>query len=171
MARHPKSRIDRTPLPLQRQAVPIIVTMIASMLPILPIIATAPIMPPLGFMVLTCWRVLHRNMWPAWVALPLGLWDDIFSGQPLGSAMLLWTFAMLALDILDRKMVWRDFIQDWALANGLIAGVLLGGLIIANMTGGATATTLIIPQILIAACLFPMVSWVCGIVDKWRLGQ
>ena len=50
--------------------------------------------------------------------LPLGLFDDLVSGQPLGSAMLLWTLCFLAIDVLEQRLVWRDFWQDWLIAVG-----------------------------------------------------
>ena len=117
---------------------------------------------------LVAWRLLHRTLWPVWIGLPLGLWDDIFSGQPLGSSMLLWTLVMLGLDIADRRMVWRDFSQDWGLAAIIIAFALVGGLIIANGTGGNSAALVIVPQILVSVTLFPVITRICGQFDMWR---
>jgi rod shape-determining protein MreD len=164
-----RSRIDRPPSLMRISGTPIVSTMIGSMAPLLPIIATAPSMPPFGLLLLIAWRLRHRTLWPVWVGLPLGLWDDIFSGQPLGSSMLLWTLVMLGLDVIDRRMVWRDFWQDWGLASALLALVLTGGLIIANWTGGNTAWLIIAPQILASIALFPMIARLCAALDQWRL--
>lgn len=169
MARHPKSRIGRTPSRTQRQAVPIASTMIGSMTPLLPIIATAPVMPPWGLLVLLAWRMLHRNLWPVWMGLPLGLFDDLFSGQPLGSAMMLWTLSLLGLDLLDRRMVWREFVQEWGIAGGLIVAILLGQLLISYTTGGATNPLLLLPQALLSVLAFPLVARICAAMDDWRL--
>jgi rod shape-determining protein MreD len=46
--------------------------------------------------------------------------DDIFSGQPFGSAGLLWSLAMLTIEIIDSRAIWRDYIQDWLIAALLI---------------------------------------------------
>ena len=169
MARHPRSRIGRAPSPAQRQAVPIVSTMIGSLTPILPAIATAPTMPPWGLLILLAWRMLHRNIWPVWMGLPLGLFDDLFSGQPLGSSMMLWTLALLGLDLLDRRMIWRDFRQEWIIASGLIAAVTLFQLAIAHLTGGATNPLYLLPQIAISALAFPLVARICAVLDDWRL--
>lgn len=169
MARHPRSRIGRAPSTAQRQAVPIVSTILGSLTPILPVVATAPTMPPWGLLILLAWRMLHRNLWPVWMGLPLGLFDDLFSGQPLGSSMMLWTLALLGLDLLDRRMLWRDFRQEWIIAGGLIAAVTLFQLAIAHFTGGGTSPVYLIPQIVVSALAFPLVARVCAVLDDWRL--
>jgi rod shape-determining protein MreD len=167
--RPPRTRIDRPPSTLRVTGTPIITTMFGSLAPLLPMIVSAPLLPPFGLMMLLVWRLRHRTIWPVWIGLPLGLWDDIFSGQPLGSSMLLWTIVMLGLDVIDRRMVWRDFWQDWGLAAAVSAATLLGGLSIANWTGGNTAPIIILPQIIISIALFPILARVCAMIDKWRL--
>jgi rod shape-determining protein MreD len=169
MSRAPRSRIGKAPSTLQRQGVPIASTMIASLTPLIPAITTAPAMPPWGLLLLLGWRMLHRNIWPAWLGLPLGFWDDMFSGQPLGSSMLLWTLALLGLDMLDRRMVWRDFLQEWGIAAGIIVVALILGLMIANMTGGNTLIFVLLPQIAMSILAFPLVARACAVFDAWRL--
>ena len=169
MARPQRTRIDRPPSSLRLTGTPIFMTMLGSLAPLIPIIASVPVLPPFGLMMLLAWRLRHRTLWPAWIGLPLGFWDDIFSGQPLGSSMLLWTIVMLGLDVVDRRMVWRDFGQDWGLAAVVIAVTLLGGLGVANSTGGNTSTLIIIPQIIITIGLFPLITRACAVVDTWRL--
>lgn len=171
MPRPRRTRIDRPPSSLRVTGTPIIMTMIGSMAPLSPMIASTPLLPPLGLMMLVAWRLRHRTIWPAWIGLPLGLWDDIFSGQPLGSSMLLWTVLMLGLDVIDRRMVWRDFWQDWGLAAVIIAVTLLGGLGIANWTGGNTAPFIILPQIIMSIALFPLLARLCARIDAWRLAR
>jgi rod shape-determining protein MreD len=171
MTRPPRTRIDRPPSSLRVTGTPIFTTMIGSMAPLLPIIASAPILPPFGLLLLVAWRLRHRTIWPVWIGLPLGLWDDIFSGQPLGSSMLLWTIVMLGLDVVDRRMVWRDFWQDWGLAAVVIALTLLAGLGIANLTGGNTSPLIILPQMAISIALFPLLARVCAVFDTWRLAR
>jgi rod shape-determining protein MreD len=169
VARHPRSRIGREPSPVQLQAVPIATTMFGSLLPLLPMVATAPVLPPLGFLFLLAWRMLHRNLWPVWMALPLGFFDDLLSGNPLGSSMMLWTIAFLLLEILDRRMMWRDFRQEWAIAAVLIIGFICAQLGIAHILGGATPLTVMIPQMILSILTFPLVARVCVAIDQWRL--
>lgn len=160
-----RSTFAPPPTALEHQAVPVISTMVASLAPLFPIVATQPLMPPLGLMVFLGWRLLRGNIWPMWMGLPLGLWDDLFSGQPIGTAMCGWTIVMLVLDQLDRRLPFRSHTEDWALATAAIAGHLLLALMLA---GGATSPLQLAPQLLIAALMFPIIARMCAALDRWR---
>lgn len=169
MTRQPRLRIGRTPSTAQLRGIPIVSVMLASMAPVLPVIHTVPVSPPWAFLLLLAWRMIHRTMWPVWMGLPLGLFDDLFSGQPLGSAMTLWTLALLAMDVIDRRMIWRVFNQEWALAAGLTSALLFAQLLIAYSLGGATPPHLLIPQLIFSALAFPLIARFCMLLDYWRL--
>lgn len=161
-------RLRKAPGVVETQIIPIATTMLASMLTLLPFVTTAPTMPPWGLLVLLGWRLLDRDIWPVWMALPLGLFDDMFSGQPMGSAMMLWTLAFLAIEVFDRRMIWRDYKEDWAIAAGSIAAVLVGGLIVADGTGGGTDLITIVPQVAISILCFPIAVRFCAMIDRMR---
>ena len=148
--------------------VPTISVLLGSLISTLPHIALYPLLPPFGFLMLLSWRLLVRDVWPAWAALPLGFFDDLLSGQPLGSAMFLWTLALLALGLCDRWMMWRDYRQDWAIASLLTILALLGGLGIANMSGGQTSALYLIPQIIVSLLFLPLIIRICGALDRLR---
>ncbi|MFD2501348.1 rod shape-determining protein MreD [Rhizorhabdus histidinilytica] len=93
--------------------VPILSTLAGSATALLPIVATEPIVPPFGLMMLLAWRLLRPEIWPVWVALPLGLADDLISGHYLGTAMILWTIAFLSLEWVDQALRWRDSWIEW----------------------------------------------------------
>ena len=169
MARKPRPRIGKEPNRLRLQAIPVLSTMLGSLFPLLPVIATAPIMPQWGFLILLAWRMLHRNIWPAWIILPLGLFDDMFSGQPLGSAMMLWTLAILCMEVLDRRMIWRDFFQEWAIAALMIVVMILAQLYVVNWDGGTTSIVTLLPQIFVSILAFPLVALACSKLDQWRV--
>ena len=165
-----KRRTAFTPPPtaLERQMVPVVSTMLGSLTVLFPVVATEPLMPPFGLMIFLGWRLLRSDIWPLWMALPLGLWDDLFSGQPLGTAIAGWTAIMLALDNLDRRTPFRDHRQDWLLAGLILGGYLLFALLAAQLTGGATSPAALVPQILLSALLFPLVARLCAALDRWR---
>ncbi|MBB5687482.1 rod shape-determining protein MreD [Sphingobium boeckii] len=154
---------------MRGQILPVVTTLAGSLAVLLPFIAESPSLPPFGFMMLLSWRLLRPELWPVWIGLPLGLFDDLVSGQPIGSAMMLWTLALLVLDLIDQRLVWRDYWQDWLMAAALIIAVLLGGLITANGAGGEGHVLLIVPQILVSILIFPVVARVCALLDRWRL--
>lgn len=165
-----KRRTTFTPQPtaLERQLVPIVSTMLGSLTPLLPFVVDQPLLPPFGLMIFLGWRLLRGDIWPLWMGLPLGIWDDLFSGQPLGTAMFGWTAIMLVLDSLDRRLPFRDHRQDWGIAALAIAGHQLFALLIARATGGVTSPLLLLPQLGISAMLYPIVSRSCAALDRWR---
>jgi rod shape-determining protein MreD len=139
--------------------------MLGSLVTIVPVIATVPYLPPFGLMVLLGWRVTRGNSLPVWAPVPLGFFDDLVSGQPLGSAMVLWTLAVLLVDVLDTRLVWRDFWQDWLIAAGAVAMALVGGRLIASPFSAHVDTALLL-QIVIAVMLLPLVVRLCAWLDR-----
>jgi rod shape-determining protein MreD len=108
-------------------------------------------------------------MLPVWAGAPLGAFDDLYSGQPFGSAVLLWSLAMLVMDLVDIRLRWRGFVQDWALAAALIAVYLVLATLVANLTGGATPLRTIMPQVALAIIAHPLVTRLVAALDKLRL--
>lgn len=163
--------MDTSPLTLsvQARAVPILSTMAGSLVSLLPVVAQAPLVPPTGFLILIAWRLLRPEFWRVWAALPLGAWDDLFSGQPLGSAMLTWTLAFLALDAVDKWLLWRDYWQDWFVAGMVVALGIIAGFLIALATGGGGLILIVVPQIIASVLVFPLLVRLCATLDRWRL--
>lgn len=156
-------------LSLRARAVPIVSTMAASLVSLLPLVAQAPVLPPLGMLVLVAWRLLRPEFWRIWAPLPLGLWDDLFSGQPIGSAMLSWTLAFLAIEAVDKWLRWRDYWQDWLVAAGIVAFVIAVDFLIALATGGGGSIRVVVPQMIASILLFPLIVRFCAALDRWRL--
>lgn len=171
MARGYEPRLNRQASRWALIGIPTASILIGSLFPLFPSISIYPLAPPMGLLMLLGWRTLVRDLWPAWAAIPLGLFDDLFSGQPMGSAMLLWTLVFLTFDIFDRWMMWRDYRQDWAISAALIALVLTLSLAISNLAGGSTSILLIFPQILISILAFPLAVRLCAMLDRlrWKL--
>jgi rod shape-determining protein MreD len=164
-----RSRINRAPSPILSRGIPWASVLLLSLAPFAPMLTSAPLMPPLAFMALLAWRMLRPGMLPVWAGAPLGAFDDLFSGQPLGSAILLWSLAMITMEIVDIRLRWRGFLQDWALASGFIAGYLVLALAIANLTGGAAPLAVIVPQIFLALLVHPLVTRLVAALDRLRL--
>ncbi|NNM75593.1 rod shape-determining protein MreD [Sphingomonas sp. ID1715] len=157
-------------LSVKARAVPIVSTMLGSMLPLmLPVIAEAPVVPPFGLMVLLAWRLLRPGFWAVWAPLPLGFFDDLASGQPVGSAMLSWTVAFLAIEVSERTLLWRDYLQDWFVAALAIAGCMAAGYVFALFAGGAAPMVSVVLQIVASILVFPAVARLCARLDVWRL--
>lgn len=164
-----RKRINRAPSPILARGVPWASVMLLSLVPFAPLFVSAPIVPPLAFMALLAWRMLRPGMLPVWAGAPLGAFDDLYSGQPFGSAILLWSCAMLAMELVDVRLRWRGFVQDWALAAALIAGYLVLATLISNLAGGAAPLRSILPQIVLSLIAHPLVTSLVAALDRLRL--
>ncbi|MDP1026250.1 rod shape-determining protein MreD [Sphingomonas sp. KR1UV-12] len=138
-----------------------------SLVTIVPVIATVPILPPFGLLMLLTWRLLARFALRPWAAAPLGFLDDLLSGQPLGSAVLLWSLCYMAIDLIERRMILRDFWQDWLIASGAILFCLAGGRVLALPVGAPVDGALLV-QAGSTILLFPLAARLVAWIDRKR---
>lgn len=164
-----RKRINRAPSPMLARIVPWASIMLGSVAPAWIIIASAPVLPPIGFLMMVAWRQLRPGLLPVWAGLPLGLFDDLYSGQPMGNGVFLWSLAVIALDLIEARLPWRNFVTEWLVAAGLIAGYLVLGLGIANLVGGRAPLPVIVPQIILSICLYPLIGRIVAGFDRFRL--
>jgi len=162
-------RINRAPSPILAHGMPWVTVFLASVVPSWLVISSAPILPPVGFLVLLGWRQLRPGLLPIWAGLPLGLLDDLFSGQPLGSAVLLWSLTMILLDIVEARIPWRNFGLEWLMAAGIVAAYILAGLGLANIAGASTSVRVLAPQIIVSILVYPLVARMVAMFDRLRL--
>lgn len=155
----------------RRQYVPVASTLAAASLSLLPIVADAPISPDWGFMVLLAWRLLRPEMWTATIALPLGLFNDLISGHPIGQSMALWTATLLILDIVDSRAMYRDYWMDWLLAVVLMLSYIAGGWAISGLMGSKVEFAVLWPQIALSVLAYPLVARLVVGLDRWRLSR
>ena len=165
-----RSRVGHGPLPLTAY-IPAASVVAASLLSALPIISSTGWYPEFGFMALIGWRLLRSDPWPAWWAAPLGLVNDLFTGAPIGFSVALWSATMLALDLIDRRTMWRDYWIEWVLAASFlfIRGWL--ELELADLGGARLPFTRMLPPFLVAVLVFPAIAWIVSRIDAWRLGR
>jgi rod shape-determining protein MreD len=162
-------KINRAPSPLLLTLTPWVMVMIGSLAPLLPLVASAPIMPPLGFLFVTGWMQHRPGIFPAWAGFPLGLFDDLFSGQPFGSAALLWSVAVLGLEILEAWLPYRNFFLNWLISAGLVVGYLVLGAVFAGSVKGLDILRIIAPQIMLSILLVPLTGRLIALFDRFRL--
>lgn len=168
MSRAARGPFDEAPPRAVVRITPAAMVMAGSLATIWPVVASVPILPPLGLMVLLGWRLMRPDVFRIWAPLPLGLFDDLLSGQPLGSAMLLWTLCFFMIDLIDQRLVFRDYWQDWLIASGAIGFCLIGGRLIASPLGSHVDTILLL-QVVVSALLFPLVARLCAWADRRRM--
>jgi len=152
--------------------VPAWTVMAASLLSALPIVSTTGWFPDFGFLVLIAWRLLRSDVWPAWWAAPLGLFNDLATGNPVGLSMAVWTAAMLVLDITDRRTQWRGYWLEWVLAGLLLLGNEAAEWRVAQIMGASLPfLTVVLPPLVISILAFPVFAFIVSRIDRWRLGR
>ena len=169
LSRRLNRRINRVPSPVLAFGTPWLTVMLFSLAPILPIIASAPVMPPLGFMLLLAWRQVRPGLLPVWAGVPLGMFDDVFSGQPFGSAVLLWTLAAIVLDLYEARFPFRHFLFDWLVSSIMVCAYLALSLVFANAAGASASVLVIAPQALTSILLLPLMGRLVSALDRFRL--
>jgi rod shape-determining protein MreD len=78
---------------------------------------------------------------------------------------------MLALDLVDRRTMWRDYWIEWMVATVLIAIDEWLQWRVARLAGADIPFRMMVPQLLISICVFPLSAWMASRVDRWRLGR
>lgn len=162
-------RINRAHSPLLATAVPWLSVLLGSLLPMFFIATALPLVPPAGYLMLIAWRLVRPGLFPVWAGLPLGFFDDLFSGQPMGSGVLLWSLTMVALELLDRRIPWRSFPQDWAAASLALLGYILAAFLLSGAPPGTPALVALGPQALLSVLLFPAAARLVAWLDRLRL--
>lgn len=166
------ARLGRNRSMLRMRGTPIASVMVGSLLPsIVPAIALSPVLPPTGLMMLLGWRLLRPELWPLWIGLPLGFFDDIVTGHPVGTAMCLWTLALVAIDSFSVRLIWRDYWQDWLIASVAIIAVTVMSWLFMQFGpgGGGGPLGRQWPQMVLAVFTFPFIARLCARLDRWRL--
>jgi rod shape-determining protein MreD len=164
-----RRRINRKPSQLLARSIPWASVMLGSVAQVLLLIASAPMMPPLGFLILLAWKQLRPGLLPVWAGLPLGLFDDLYSGQPMGSATLLWSIASIIIEIIQARVPWRNFLMEWLVAACLIAGYIVLSLGAAHLTGASAPLLVVLPQIFISVLIYPLIGRLVAALDRFRL--
>ena len=163
----PPRAIAKGPRPMAR-AIPAISVVAGSLLATLPIVPAVGWWPDFGLLMLLAWRIHRADCWPAWSAALLGLANDLVTGMPLGLSVALWPFAMLAMDVIDRRTMWRDWRIEWAIGAAFLAFAELVQWRIAGIVGAPVRFALIWPAMLIAALCYPVAAFLVQRLDRWR---
>jgi len=144
---------------------------VGSTLAILPIVTEVGWGPDFGFLMLIAWRLLRGDAIPAWWAAPLGLFNDLVTGAPIGLSVFLWTGSMLLLDLADRRTMWRDYWIEWLLAAALLFFSHLFRRYVDGLMGASYDLHQIWSPLIIAVLTFPLAAFAASATDRWRLGR
>lgn len=140
-----------------------------SALALLPIVTQTGWFPDCGLLMLLAWRLLRSDVWPSWWGAPLGLANDLLTGAPIGLSVSVWTAALLLLDLLEQRTMWRDYWIEWVLAAVLVGLSELASWKIDALMGAPAPYTEVVPQVILAILLFPVAARLVSALDRWRL--
>jgi rod shape-determining protein MreD len=155
----------------RRRFVPVASTLGASLLALVPIVASTPLVPEIALLVVISWRLLRPEIWPAHMALALGLFNDLVAGHPLGQSMALWTLLFLFCDFVDSRLGFRDYWMDWLIAAAAIIFYTGASWYIASLMGSSMRFSVMLPQIGVAILVYPLVARLVLALDRWRLAR
>lgn len=164
-------RINRAPSPLRARSVPYLSIMAGSVLPVLLIADLMPISPSFGFLMLLGWRMVRPGLLPLWVGAPLGAFDDLVSGQPFGSAILLWSLALIAMEVIETRFPWRGFWQDWFTAGVIAIIYWFAALLVSGASVTPEMLVAAAPQALLSVLLYPIIARAVAGLDRFRLAR
>lgn len=162
-------QINRDQSPFLLVFIPWATILLASYFQSVPIATAGPILPPIGFLVMLAWRLLRPGTLPVWTGIIFGLWDDLFSGQPLGSGILLFSSAMLAIEIVDIRFPWRGFAQDWLVAAIITVVYLIIATLISGSKLSLPLAAVVMPQLLLSIIAYPFIAFIVSRLDRLRL--
>jgi len=151
--------------------IPALTVVAASLMSALPIVSVSGWYPDFAFLMLISWRLHRADPFPAWWAAPLGLINDLFTGSPLGFSVASWCAAILALDLADRRTMWRDYWIEWVLAAVLIVIEQWFEWRVAAWSGADVPLVQMAPPLVIAILMFPVAAWLVSRIDRWRLAR
>lgn len=163
------SKINRDYSPLLAYGIPWLTILLASLTPMLPVIPPAPSLPPFAFVFLLAWRLARPGLFPLWAGLPLGLFDDLYSGQMLGSGILLFSVTMIAIELIEFRFPWRGFWQDWAVASIFITLFIGLGALFSGASLALSQFSLLLPQLAFSILLYPVIARIVSVLDMLRL--
>lgn len=164
-------RINRAPDPWRVRGVPYASIMLGSLLPVLLIADLMPLLPSFGFLMLLAWRMVRPGLLPLWAGAPLGAFDDLVSGQPFGSAILLWSLTMIVIEIIETRFPWRDFWHDWFTATVLAVAYWLAALVVSGASVTPEMLSVAAPQALLSVLLYPIIARMVAGLDRFRLSR
>lgn len=155
----------------KRRFLPLVTSVLAILFGLFPLVVTSPLLPDVGFLMVLTWRLLRPEIWMPTVALGLGLFDDLVSGNPLGQSMALWTMIFLAFDLIDNRIGYKDFWFDWFYASVAIIFYTAGAWYIGVLMDSPMPFRQLLPQIGFTILAYPVMARIVLALDRWRLAR
>ena len=76
---------------------------------------------------------------------------------------------MIVIELIETRLPWRTFWQDWFTACILIFGYLLAGWLLSGGQPTFHSLIALIPQLVLTILLFPIAARLVAMLDRFRL--
>ena len=83
--------------------------------------------------------------------------------------MLLWSAALIVLELIEARFPWRSLLLEWLVAAVLAAAYIVLCLAAANVAGAASPLQVIVPQTIVSILAYPLIGRMVAALDRIRL--
>jgi rod shape-determining protein MreD len=83
--------------------------------------------------------------------------------------MALFTLAFLIFDLIETRVLFRDYWMDWLFASLMILGYTFGDWYIGRLLGSRMDFGVLLPQLIASILAYPVVARFILALDRWRL--
>ncbi|PLK27758.1 rod shape-determining protein MreD [Novosphingobium sp. TH158] len=164
-----RKEINRTHSPILAVLVPWLSIMLGSLATQWLSIFSSALAPPFGYLLLVSWRQIRPGVLPVWSGLPLGLFDDLYSGLPFGSAILLWSLTLIVMEMVEARFPWRSVLVDWLAGSVLVTAYIVLCFLFGTPGEHGVSPLALLIQVPLAILLLPLSGRFAAWCDRMRL--
>ncbi|HWH23152.1 MAG TPA: rod shape-determining protein MreD, partial [Allosphingosinicella sp.] len=95
----------------------------------------------------------------------------LVAGHPIGQSMALWTLLFIIFDIIDSRVLFRDYWMDWLFASFAIGGYVFADWYIGRLMGNTAGFAVMLPLLGASILAYPIVARLVLALDRWRLAR
>lgn len=148
-----------------RAIVPFVLTLLLLLLSLLPfnIPAYAPVVPSLAMPAIYYWVVFRPDLMPLWATFLIGLVQDLLTGVPLGTGIMM--LLILHLAVMGQRRIFTNasFAMLWVIFALLAALVFaLGWILAAVLLPMTPSQEPVILQYALTVASYPCLAWLLG---------
>ena len=83
--------------------------------------------------------------------------------------MLLWSLALIGIELIEARFPWRGFWQDWFTAGVMAVAYWFAALLVSGASLTPEMLAVAVPQALLSVLLYPIMARMVAGLDRFRL--
>jgi len=144
------------------------IVLLASLLSMLPIVSLHGWWPDFAFLFLIAWRLQRPLAFGPWFPPLAGLWNDVLAGHPIGLSVFTFSLALLVADLIERRILSRDFVTEWLVASLMILAAEVIQWWVARAGGADLPITVLAIPLLTSMLCYPLIARLVSYADAKR---